>query len=215
MQLGRRDLLKMAGAGAAFGALPGAAAAQMLPRVPALQFPNMVAPRGIDPALFERARASLMRHSGRILNRDRIGIVDYSLRSDQPRFHIVDTATGHVRSHLVSHGSGSDRNHNGFLDHFSNQHNSYASSAGAYQTANRYHGKYGLSMKLHGLDDSNSNAFSRYIVMHWAWYAEEDMVHKHGKLGRSQGCFALGRADHWRAMDLLGEGRMIYADKLA
>ena len=53
------------------------------------------------------------------------------------------------------------------------------------------------------------------IVIHNAWYAEPEMVELHGKLGRSQGCFAFSRADQWSVMQRLGDGRMIYADKLA
>ena len=210
----------LAGAGALM--LPGAAMGQ--PRIirpntppmrPATPQAPVQAPAGIDPQLFARAKAALEQHRGRLRHTDRIGIADYSLRSDQERFHILDVASGQVQHFRVAHGSGSDRNHNGYLDHFSNRHGSLASSQGAYATANQYTGKYGLSLKLHGLDHSNSNAFDRYIVMHSAWYAEDDMVRQHGKLGRSQGCFALSRRNHWQAMHLLGEGRMIYADKLA
>ena len=53
------------------------------------------------------------------------------------------------------------------------------------------------------------------IVIHNAWYAEPEMVAEHGKLGRSEGCFAFSRASHWQVMSRLGGGRMIYADKIA
>ena len=33
----------------------------------------------------------------------------------------------------------------------------------------------------------------RAIVIHNAWYAEADMIQLHGKLGRSEGCFAFSR----------------------
>ena len=78
-----------------------------------------------------------------------------------------------------------------------------------------YHGKYGLSMKTHGLDWTNNNAEARAIVIHNAWYAEPEMIAQHGKLGRSQGCFAFSRADQWSVMRRLAGGRMIYADKIA
>ncbi|MCJ8191353.1 murein L,D-transpeptidase catalytic domain family protein [Sphingomicrobium aestuariivivum] len=201
-------------------ALPGAAFAQPVPRIvrPGQQgamFVDQAAPAGINPLLFAKAKAALNAHRTRIRHHDRIGIVDYSKHSSEKRFHIVDLASGQVENFLVTHGSGSDRSHNGFLDQFSNRHGSHASSQGAYATANRYHGKYGLSMKLQGLDFTNSNAMSRYIVMHSADYAEAGMVRRHGKLGRSQGCFACGKRDHWQAMNLLGDGRLLYADKLA
>jgi hypothetical protein len=120
-----------------------------------------------------------------------------------------------VESHRVAHGRGSDRGHTGWLEQFSNDFGSNATSNGAYLTADFYHGKYGLSMRLHGLDWSNNNAMERAIVVHQAWYAEADMIGVHGKLGRSEGCFAFGRDSHFEVMRTLGEGRMIYADKLA
>ena len=55
-------------------------------------------------------------------------------------------------------------------------------------------------MKVHGLDWSNSNAEARAIVIHNAWYAEPDMIAQHGKLGRSEGCFAFSRASQWDVM---------------
>ena len=82
-------------------------------------------------------------------------------------------------------------------------------------TTDTYHGKYGLSMRVRGLDWSNSNAEARAIVIHNAWYAEPEMVDIHGKLGRSQGCFAFSRKDQWNVMQRLGDGRMIFADKIA
>jgi hypothetical protein len=69
-------------------------------------------------------------------------------------------------------------------------------------------------MKVQGLDWTNNNAESRAIVIHNAWYAEDDMIPAHGKLGRSEGCFAFSRASQWQVMSRLGGGRMIYADKL-
>jgi hypothetical protein len=101
------------------------------------------------------------------------------------------------------------------LETFSNTPGSEASSAGTYTTGDYYHGKYGLSMKVHGHDWSNNNAESRAIVIHNAWYAEPGVIDAHGKLGRSQGCFAFSRHDQWEIMKKLAGGRMIYADKLA
>jgi hypothetical protein len=190
------------------------------PLVPVMPVPAPVVaapatPFGIDPQLFARAKAALERHQGTVRHRDRIGIADFSQASRDPRFHIVDLASGRAESHRVAHGRGSDRGHTGFLTQFSNDFGSNATSSGAYSTADFYHGKYGLSMRLHGLDWSNNNALDRAIVVHQAWYAEEDMIGVHGKLGRSEGCFAFGRISHFEVMRTLGEGRMIYADKLA
>jgi hypothetical protein len=185
------------------------------PSAPATSASVQVGPIGVDPQLFARAKAALERHRLSLRHTDRIGIADFSSPSRDPRFHVVDLASGQVSSHRVAHGRGSDRGHTGFLEQFSNAFGSNATSNGAYSTADFYHGKYGLSMRLNGLDWSNNNALDRAIVVHQAWYAEADMIGVHGKLGRSEGCFAFGRDSHFEIMRTLGEGRMIYADKLA
>jgi hypothetical protein len=171
------------------------------------------APAGIDPQLFARAKAALDQHQ--IYARDTIAIADFSKPSSEPRFHVVDLASGQVESHRVAHGRGSDPAHSGYLERFSNDFGSYATSNGTYVTGDYYEGKYGLSMKVRGLDWSNNNAEPRAIVIHNAWYAEDDMIPLHGMLGRSEGCFAMSRDSQYQVMRKLAGGRMIYADKLA
>src|SRR3954468_24597070 len=184
------------------------------PLAPLSSFPQAPsAPSGIDPQLFARAKAALDQH--RVGPRDTMAIVDFSKPSSEPRFHLVDLQNGTVDSHLVAHGRGSDPDHSGFVERFSNEFRSYATSNGTYVTTDYYDGKYGLSMRVRGLDWSNSNAEQRAIVIHNAWYAEPDMIPLHGKLGRSEGCFAMSRKSQYEVMRKLAGGRMIYADKLA
>jgi hypothetical protein len=191
--------------------LPSTPADPLRPLAPAAAAP--ATPAGVDPALFQRAKAALDSHG--IAARDTIGIVDFSLASRDPRFHVVDLASGQVESFRVAHGRGSDPDHSGFVERFSNRPGSEATSNGTYTTGDYYQGKYGLSMKVRGLDWSNNNAEARAIVIHNAWYAEPEMIDIHGKLGRSEGCFAFSRADQWKVMSKLAGGRMIYAEKLA
>ncbi len=68
-------------------------------------------------------------------------------------------------------------------------------------------------MQLEGLDPTNSNALSRAIVVHGAWYVSEAMIGYSGMLGRSQGCFAVADSSLPDIMKGLGPGRLIYADK--
>jgi hypothetical protein len=96
---------------------------------------------------------------------------------------------------------------------FSNSVGSEATSNGAYLTGDNYQGKYGYSMRLTGLDYSNNNALARAIVIHSAWYAEPSVVQNFGKLGRSEGCFALPGISHAEAMTRLGSGRLLYAER--
>lgn len=168
-------------------------------------------PGSLDPELFRRALAALERHSAQIRRRDRMAIIDFSASSSEPRFHFVDVAGGKIPSLLVAHGAGSDPGHTGFVQRFSNAFGSNASSEGAFLTGDYYDGKHGRSQRLAGLDPTNNNAFDRAIVIHGAWYANADMLRSHGKLGRSQGCFAVGEKDLASVFEHLGQGRMIYA----
>lgn len=165
---------------------------------------------------------SLMRIAGREVERagnalwrkDVVGIADFGVPSSVPRFHFVNLERNEVRSFFVSHGTGSDPEHDGWLKSFSNEYGSNATSRGAYISWEWYQGKFGTSMRLGGLDPENSMAFERAIVVHAAWYAEPDMVAKYGKLGRSNGCFAMAAEDLPNALLYLSGGRLIYADKL-
>jgi hypothetical protein len=167
----------------------------------------------ITPGLLRRALDSLERHRDSITHRDFIGVADFSLPSRAPRFHLVNLSDGSVRSHLVAHGRGSDPSHTGWLERFSNEPRSNATSAGAYRTGSLYIGAHGHSMRLEGLDPTNSNALSRAIVVHGAWYVSTAMIGYSGMLGRSEGCFAVADSSLPEIMTGLAPGRLIYADK--
>lgn len=184
----------------------------MLPEKPAAAAaPEPLFP--VDPDLMKRAKAALDTHSGSLVHRDRIVVIDFAAPSSQRRMHLLDLEAGKATSLLVTHGSGSDPRHTGFLQKFSNIEGSNASSRGTFVTTDYYVGQHGRSQRLLGLDPSNSNALQRAIVLHSAWYAEEDMLRTHGMLGRSQGCFAVGESGLADAFAFLGQGRMIYADR--
>lgn len=168
----------------------------------------------IDPRLKARALLALAAKRSSIPNADVIGIADFSRPSRDARFYLLDVMSGKVSSHLVAHGRGSDPDHCGWLQTFSNEYNSLATSKGAYVTGDYYDGKYGYSLRVAGLDPTNSNAEGRAIVIHSAWYAEPEIARQQGKLGRSEGCFALPGISHAEAMTRLGSGRLLYADKV-
>jgi hypothetical protein len=225
VELSRRQLL---GAGVAAGMIattarsstladivqgapvPVPAAAATLPARP-----RIVVDPAINPQLLRRARASFDRHRSVLTHTDIVAIADFSQASREHRFFLLDTNTGQVTKHLVAHGRGSDPDHSGFVERFSNAVGSEASSNGAYVTGDYYPGKYGRSLRVAGLDPSNSNAYARAIVVHSAWYAEPEVLTEHGKLGRSEGCFALPYNSLQEVLQRMGPGRFIYADKLA
>lgn len=215
--LSRRELI-CTGTIATMGLMAGPALAQINGGMPGFSRPTATAmpatPMTIRPDLFRKALQALQRHGDRIEKRDRIGLVDFDLPSSQPRFHIVDLDSGRSRSLLVAHGRGSDPEHTGWLTRFSNIVGSAASSEGTYLTGDTYVGQHGRSRRLMGLDQTNSNVRERAIVVHAAWYVGPDMIAQHGKLGRSEGCFALSASDLEDTLSTLGPGRMIYADKV-
>jgi hypothetical protein len=167
----------------------------------------------IAPSLLSRALDALDRHRGSIDQRDYIGIADFSLPSRTPRFHVLNVAEGTAASYLVAHGRGSDPTHTGWLERFSNEPRSHATSAGAYRTDGYYVGEHGRSMRLVGLDATNDNAASRAIVVHGAWYVSEEIVAHFGMLGRSEGCLAVSNSSLNEILAKLGPGHLIYADK--
>jgi hypothetical protein len=223
MSLSRRQIIE---AGAATGALALlnapllAAIADSAPpsrpdraSVPAA--PRVAVDPSIDPRMIARARAAFDRHRSALTHVDVVGIADFTKPSSESRFYLLDTNSGRVTRHLVAHGRGSDPSHTGFLQRFSNQVNSEASSNGAYVIGDYYPGRYGRSMRVRGLDYSNSNAESRAIVVHSAWYAEPGVLAGNGRLGRSEGCFALPHTSLREVLDRLGPGHFLYADRLA
>ncbi len=175
-----------------------------------------VAPLGVvdfDP--LTAARRQLERLGDAIPHHDRVGIVDFAQPSWARRFALVDLTAGQIDYLPVTHGRGSDVEHDGWLKQFSDVPGSLASSRGAYRTGEYYVGKHDISMRLAGLDPDNRNAEPRAIVVHGAWYAEDAMIVQHGRLGRSEGCFAFGAAGLQQVLDRLGPGRLIFADRLS
>lgn len=202
----RRSLLTGAVATGALAAVPTRVFAQL----PAAPFTLTDQHRKILAV----AKDQLERNRAHLWRTDVVAVADFALPSALPRFHFANLEQGTVRSFLVAHGRGSDPEHDGFLKTFSNEPGSFATSRGAYVTAEWYKGKYGTSIRLLGTDPENSKVLERAIVLHPAWYANEDMLTKWGKLGRSDGCFAMGESDFNEALWQLSGGRLIYADKL-
>jgi hypothetical protein len=202
----RRDLLKGTLAIGAALTLPG----RLTASVAASVAPG--SPR--DRILFDIAKRELVRAGNAIWKHDIVGIADYGLHSARPRFHFVNLDRGEVQSYHVSHGMGSDPQHDGWLKQFSNNEGSNATSRGAYVTWEWYQGRYGTSVRLGGLDQSNEAALRRYIVMHRADYAESSHLERYGRLGRSNGCFAMGEEQFRIALMNLSGGRLLFADSL-
>lgn len=197
--ISRRQLIRIGAAASLLGS--GGAAFAQIPDA------------GLSAAVRRSALAALAGHREQLTYVDRIGIVDFTQPSSARRLFILDIATGTTQSHLVAHGRGSDPTHTGWALRFSNEPGSLASSSGAYVSGAEYRGKHGRSMRVIGLDPENANAESRAIVVHAASYVGPDIAARAGKLGRSQGCFAVSDASLADVLGQLGAGRLIYAAK--
>ncbi len=106
-----------------------------------------------------------------------------------------------MRSFLLSHGKGSDPEHDGWLKHFSGP-----ARLGGNLARRLSHQRMVQRQVRHITAAGRSRpgkrtALERHIVIHPAWYAEADMIGKWGKLGRSSGCFALGHRDYADTLD--------------
>lgn len=93
-------------------------------------------------------------------------LIDMRIKSGKNRFFIYDLENNKILDQgLVANGSGSETNVRGELK-FSNEPESKCTSLGSYTVGKSYIGMFGKSYKLHGLDETNSNAEKRAIVLH-------------------------------------------------
>jgi hypothetical protein len=137
-------------------------------------------------------------------------VIDYSLRSREPRLWVLDLREGRILAReLVAHGRGSGDDE---ARHFSNRPGSLQSSLGTFLTGGTYRGKHGRSLRLTGLDRGlNDRAAARAIVIHAADYVTPEIVRRLGRLGRSQGCPALSPAAAPRVIDLIRDGTVVFS----
>lgn len=92
-------------------------------------------------------------------------IVNMGMKSGKKRFFVVDLTTLTIEKRgIVAHGRGENR----FTlnKSYSNQKGSNCTALGMYKVGKYYNGLFGPSYKLFGLQNTNSNAFDRAIVLH-------------------------------------------------
>ena len=91
-------------------------------------------------------------------------MVDMKIESGKKRFFVYNLKKDSVElSGLVTNGSGKTSSGS---TQFSNVPNSLCTSLGKYKIGNSYMGRFGLAFKLYGLDNTNSKAFDRFVVLH-------------------------------------------------
>ncbi|PQA92960.1 hypothetical protein B0A69_12370 [Chryseobacterium shigense] len=103
---------------------------------------------------------------GKNYNQDIAIFINFKTYSGKYRYFVYDLKNNKIlQKAIVSHGSGSVIKNSEALK-FSNTEGSYQSSLGKYEILNSYNGKFGKAYRLKGLDEGNSNAVERAIVLH-------------------------------------------------
>lgn len=119
-------------------------------------------------------------------NKEIAFFIDMEIGSGKNRFFIYDLKNKAIIDQgLVAHGIGSETRGSGKLK-FSNTSNSFCTSLGKYSVGKYYTGDYGKSYKLYGLDETNSNALTRNIVLHS--YKKVPYMEQEKKIVNSLGC---------------------------
>lgn len=165
--------------------------------------PQKLIPRN----LFNPAMDFFIKYKSKFKNQNYIVMIDFKQKSSKRRLYILNLHTGEVTGLLVAHGKNSDADNDGFATTFSNENGSLMSSLGAYMTAETYSGSHGLSLRLDGLQPTNSKARSRAVVMHPADYVSETEA----RAGRSYGCPAVDPKYSKQLITNIKEGALIYA----
>jgi hypothetical protein len=147
------------------------------------------------------------KNKSKFANQNYISVINFGQSSKEKRFYIINLQSGAVWAIHTAHGKGSDANHDGYAEKFSNVSGSNASSLGAYRAAETYSGSHGLSLRLDGLSDTNSNARNRAVVIHGADYVQESNVIQ----GRSWGCPAVAMENRDAVVKYLKGGSLIWA----
>ncbi|MEZ0182278.1 murein L,D-transpeptidase catalytic domain-containing protein [Flavobacterium oncorhynchi] len=113
-------------------------------------------------------------------------LVDMKIKSGYNRFFVYDIANNKILDKgLVANGSGSETAVKGDLK-FSNEPNSKCTSLGRYSVGKSYKGMFGKAYKLSGLDETNSNAAKRAVVLHS--YSAVPNDEQDYYISNSQGC---------------------------
>ncbi|KAF2519729.1 peptidase [Flavobacterium salilacus subsp. salilacus] len=107
-------------------------------------------------------------------------LIDMSIHSGKNRFYVYSFDEGKITDkNVVTHGSCDAYEPNDTKYQkakFSNRAESHCTSKGKYKVGSRDYSSWGINVKywLHGLEESNSNAKDRVVVLH-SWDAVPDV----------------------------------------
>ncbi|MCF6133008.1 murein L,D-transpeptidase catalytic domain-containing protein [Flavobacterium wongokense] len=133
-------------------------------------------------AIDEKAKEALSFCKKNGYNQDFCILIDMSIHSGLNRFFLYDFKKDTISMKmLVGHGCGNypwSQDWSKEKPGFSNEDGSHKSSLGKYKIGQRAWSDWGINVKyvLHGLEKTNSNAQSRYIVFHsWEKVSEKEV----------------------------------------
>lgn len=110
---------------------------------------------------------------GKNYNQDIAIFINFKVESGKYKYFVYDLKTNTIlQKAIVAHGEGSVDQNSKKLK-FSNKDGSHQSSLGKYKIGESYNGKFGKAYRLDGLEDTNSNARERAIVLH-SYYCVPD-----------------------------------------
>ena len=153
---------------------------------------------------------TLASERGLVRRSNLLTVIDYSIRSSEPRLFVFDLARKTLLfRELCAHGKASGDDITSF---FSNEPGSEASSLGLFITGETYIGHNGYSLKLRGLTEGlNDMAEERAIVLHGAYYVSQEAIKVLGRLGRSWGCPAVRAEIAHKLIDTIRGESAIFA----
>jgi hypothetical protein len=132
-------------------------------------------------------------------------LIDMKVPSNKNRFFVFDTKKNEVTDKgLVAHGSGSETKIEGQLK-FGNTDGSLMTSLGKYSIGNSYEGTFGKAYKMYGLDKSNSNAYTRNIVLHK--YLKVPIEEQENPIVLSWGCPMVNETFYLRLQEILDQSK--------
>jgi hypothetical protein len=197
---------------AGIGVAGGAPLASGPERARALAADLHLAAPTLDGGILQRAlkAARCARARGLAGDSNLFTVIDYSKPSTEKRLWVFDLGTRRLLFHeLVAHGKGTGENE---ALRFSNRPHSRQTCLGLFATGEAYEGEHGYSLRLDGLDPGvNCQARARAIVIHGAAYVSEVFAARHGRLGRSWGCPAVGAEIARPIIDAIRDGSLLYA----
>ena len=160
--------------------------------------------------LAARAMSCALRNPEFGVDPARLGVIDYSRPSTEPRMWVFDLARHRLLfEEWVAHGRNSGDN---LTARFSNREGSYMTSLGGFTAQETYMGGNGYSLRLRGLEPGfNDQARQRAIVIHGAPYVNPVAAKMQGRLGRSLGCPAVRPQVARQLIDSIRDGTFVFA----